>query len=69
MDPKNKIEDHGGTRSGSERRKIKKQPYGVEKRSKKDRRSGSDRRKEHCSKRVKKNGNPIERRDVFREDV
>jgi hypothetical protein len=69
MNKETKIKNHGGTRSGNERRKNKKTKCSVEKRSKNDRRSGFDRRKGPGSKRVLKDGIPIERRDLFREDV
>jgi hypothetical protein len=68
MNNETKIKNHGGTRSGNKRRK-KKSKCGVEKRSKKDRRSGFDRRKGLGCRRVLKEGNPIERREIFREDV
>ena len=69
MSDEKKIKDRGGTRSGKDRRKKKKTSVDAEKRSKKNRRSGKDRRKGPGRKRVKKNGDPIERRDVFRDDV
>jgi hypothetical protein len=41
----NAIEDHGGTHSGTDRRKLSVHKYSPDKRSGIDRRSGSDRRK------------------------
>lgn len=69
MSDEKKIKDRGGTRTGKDRRKKKKTSVDKEKRSKKNRRSGSDRRKGPGRKRDEKIGDPIERRDVFRDDV
>ena len=69
MNDEKKIKDRGGTRSGTDRRKKKKASFDPNKRSKKNRRSGKDRREGLGIKRVEKNGGPIERRDVFRDDV
>jgi hypothetical protein len=68
------IRDHGGTRTGMDRRKNI-QPYeGIERRSGKDRRKGFDRRSglarrrtpDRRYKNVSWDGSCIERRDSFR---
>jgi hypothetical protein len=58
------VKDNGGTRSGIDRRSRKKHAHTPERRSDRDRRSGSDRRK----KQVNRGSLAIERRDADRKN-
>jgi hypothetical protein len=69
-----KMTDHGGTRTGMDRRKFEYTAYIPEQRSGMDRRKGFDRRSRIVRRRVSERRNslnhrgpyPIERRDIFR---
>ena len=63
------MRDHGGTRSGKDRRQKASSQSKVEKRLGKDRRGGSDRRSSLGDKRILNKGNGVERRTVFREEM
>ena len=66
MDKEKRIKDHGGTRSGTDRRQKSSPVSKVEKRGGEDRRNGSDRRRSLGRKRNLKKGEGVERRTVFR---
>lgn len=57
------IVDNGGSRCGSDRRQNSIKGYAPERRLGFERRNGSDRRKDP----IPRNGNAIERREIFRE--
>ena len=57
------VVDNGGSRCGSDRRQNTIKGYGPERRLGIERRNGSDRRKGFRPR----NGNAIERREIFRE--
>ena len=69
-----KVNDNGGTRLGTDRRKFKYTAYIPEKRSGRDRRKGFDRRSSITRRRENERRSilnnresyPVERRDVFR---
>jgi len=71
---KTEIEDHGGTRTGADRRKTAESDRASERRTGRDRRKGFDRRSDLGRRRGNERRNspkqtniePIERRDVFR---
>ncbi len=67
-DPSGKAEpDYGGSLSGHDRRR-KKQDIKTEERSGTDRRVTTDRRKTNGRRRKAVDGDPPERRDIFRRD-
>ena len=69
MDKEEMMRDHGGTRSGADRRRKASSRSKIEKRLGKDRRSGTDRRSSLGHKRILNKGNGVERRTVFREEL
>ena len=69
MGNRKKMKNHGGSRKGKDRRQGHGSISENDKRSGKERRSGSDRRKQSGKGRIIDKGDPVERRDVFREGV
>jgi hypothetical protein len=62
LDKLARISDRGGSRSGKERRHFINKGYTPERRFRKERRSGNDRRKEQNTR----GGKAVERREIFR---